>query len=159
MRLFPAVLAAEVGERRAGGVVAVLDIVARRVRPARAEIDGEHRLDAGELAPVDEFVGAEGVRLGGEPGEVEAPRPLLDRPHPVLPIVAGDEIAARIAHDRGGELAHQRQHVAAKAALVGGRVAGLEDALVDAAAEMLDEGAEQAPIRRADDEVAIDEDF
>ena len=59
----------------------------------------------------------------------------------------------------GAELAHQRQHVAAEAALVGGRVAGLEDALVDAAAEMLDEGAEQAPIRRADDEVAIDEDF
>ena len=43
--------------------------------------------------------------------------------------------------------------------LVGGRMPRLEDAAVDAAAEMLDEGAEQARIGRADREVAIDEDF
>jgi hypothetical protein len=38
----------------------------------------------------------------------------------------------------------------AEALGVGGRMAGLEDAAVDAAAEMLDEGAEQARMRRAD---------
>ena len=55
----------------------------------------------------------------------------------------------------GAELAHQRQHVLAEALGVGGRVAGLVDAAIDAAAEMLDEGAEQARIGAADGEIAI----
>ena len=58
----------------------------------------------------------------------------------------------------GAELAHQRQHVAAEALLVGGRMAGLVDAAIDAAAEMLDEGAEQARVGLADGEVAVEED-
>ena len=45
---------------------------------ARAEVDREHRLDAGAPAPVDELVGAERVGLGRQPGEVEPPRPALD---------------------------------------------------------------------------------
>ena len=57
----------------------------------------------------------------------------------------------------GAELAHQREHVAAEAVLVGGRMAGLEDAAIDAAAEMLDEGAEQARVGVADGEVAIEQ--
>ena len=58
----------------------------------------------------------------------------------------------------GAELAHQREHVAAEAALVGGRMAGLVDAAVDAAAEMLDEGAEQAAIGGPDGEIAVEKD-
>src|SRR6185436_14803475 len=49
----------------------------------------------------------------------------------------------------------QRQHVLAEALRVGGRMAGLEDAAVDAAAEMLDEGAEQARMGAADREIAM----
>ena len=44
------------------------------------------------------------------------------------------------------ELLDEIEHVATKAALVGGRVAGLVDAAIDAATQMLDEGAEQAPV-------------
>ena len=80
----------------------------------------------------------------------------FDRADAVLPVVAGDEIAARIAHDGGRELAHHRQHVLAEALLVGLRVAGLVDAAIDAAAEMLDEGAEQPPVGRADHVVAVE---
>ena len=47
------------------------------------------------------------------------------------------------------------EHVAAEALLVGGGVAGLVDAAIDAAPEVLDEGAEQARIGVADREVAI----
>src|SRR6266851_4174131 len=136
-------------------MIAIFDIVAGGIRPARAEIDGEHRLDAGEAAPVDELVGAEGVRLGRFPGEIEPPRPRLDGADAVLPIIAGDEIAAGIAHDGGAQLAHQGEHVAAKTVRIGGRVARLEDAAIDAAAEMLDEGAEQAAIGRADGEIPM----
>ena len=123
VRLLPAVRAAQVGQRGAARMVAVLDQVARGVRPARAEVDREHRLDAGRPAPVDELVGAERVGLGRQPGEVEPPRPALARADAVLPVVARDEVAAGVAHDRRRQLAHQRQHVAAEAALVGVRMA------------------------------------
>ena len=71
---------------------------------------------------------------------------LLDRADAVLPIVAGDEVAAGIAHDRRAELLDEGEHVAAEALRVGGRMAGLVDAAIDATAEMLDEGAEQAGV-------------
>ena len=45
-----------------------------------------------------------------------------------------------------------------KPLLVGGRMAGLEDAAIDAAAEMLDEGAEQPRVGVADGEIAIQAD-
>ena len=59
----------------------------------------------------------------------------------------------------GAELAHQREHVAAEALVVGRRMAGLEDAAIDAAAEMLDEGAEQPRVGRADHVVAVESHF
>ena len=58
----------------------------------------------------------------------------------------------------GAELADELEHVAPETALVGRRVAGLVDAAIDAAAEMLDEGAEQARIGGPDREVAIQQD-
>ena len=140
-------------------MVAVLEQVARRIAATGAEIDREHRLDAGQAAPVDELVGAERVGLGRHPGEVEAPGPLGHRADAVFPIVAGDEVAARIAHDGGPELAHQLQHVLPKAAFVGTGMTGLEDAAIDAAAQMLDEGAEQSVIGSRDGGIAIEVDL
>ena len=159
MRLLPAVRAAQVGQRGAARMVAVLDQVARGVRTARAEVDREHRLDAGRPAPVDELVGAERVGLGRQPGEVEPRRPALARSDPVLPVVARDEVAAGIAHDRRRQLVHQRQHVAAEPALVRLGMPGLEDAPVDAAPEVLDERAEQPAVGGADDVVAVEKDL
>ena len=125
----------------------------RRARPVGAagpEIDREHRLQIGLPAPVHELVGAEGVRLDRQPGEVELLRPLLDRPDPVLPVVAGDEVAARIADDRRAQLAHQLQHVAAEALLRRRRMPGLVEPAVDATAEVLDEGPEKPGVGRPD---------
>ena len=158
MRLVPAVRAAQLGQRRAAGMVAVLDHVAGGVAAARAEIDRQHRLDARGAAPVDEFVGAELVGLGRHPGEVEPARPLGHGTDTVLPVVARDEVAAGIAHDRGRQLAHQGEHVAAEALGVRRGMAGLEDAAIDAAAEMLEEGAEQPGMGRADGEIAMQAD-
>jgi hypothetical protein len=136
-------------------VIAVLDHVAGRVAAARAEIDRQHRLDVRGAAPVDELVGAELVGLGRHPGEVEPARPLGDGADAVLPIVAGDEVAAGIAHDGGRELAHQLEHVLAEALGVGGWMAGLEDTASIRNGEMLDEGAEQARVSGADREIAV----
>ena len=73
----------------------------------------------------------------------------------IFPIVAGDEVAAGITHNGRGQLADEREHVAAKASGVGGRVARLEDAAIDAAAEVLDEGAEQAWVDAADTKISV----
>jgi hypothetical protein len=127
----------------------------RRVAAARCEVDGEHRLDACAPAPLDELVGAERVRLGRVPGEVEAARTPLARADAVFPVVAGDEVAAGIAHHRRRQLADEIEHVAAKAARVCARMAGLVEAAVDRAPDVLDERTEEPPVGRADDVVPV----
>src|SRR3546814_6327930 len=59
VRGFVPVALAQIGIMRAAGMVAIFEEVLRLGRPARAEVDREHRLDVGGLAPVHEFVGAE----------------------------------------------------------------------------------------------------
>ena len=136
-----AVLLAQVAPVAAGRAVDVFDEIARLVEPARAEVDREHHLGADGVAPVGEFVHADGVGVRRVPGEVEPRRPLFARADAVFPIIGGNEIAAGIAHDRNLEVAHELGDVAAHAVRVGGRMTGLVDAGVDRAAEMLEEGA------------------
>ena len=159
VRFLPAMRAAQVGQRRATRVVAILDHVARLVACKRAKIDREHRLHLRRTAPVDELIGAEGVGLGGEPGQIEPLGPLRNGADPVPPVVARDEIAARIAHDGRAQFTHQRQHILAEALLVGSCMARLVDAAVNAAAEMLHEGAEQARVGFSDREIPVDHYF
>ena len=86
------------------------------------------------------------VGLGGVPGQVEPGRPLLARADRVLPAETGDEVAARVADGRDAELADEFDDVGAEAVGVGARVPGFVDAVVDAAAEVLDERAEEAAV-------------
>ena len=88
---------------------------------------------------------------------VEADRALVPRADAVLPVVVGDEIAAGIADAAAAfEVRDELEHVAAEAVLVGGRVAGLVDAAVDGAAEMLEEGAVDAVVDGSDLEIPVD---
>ena len=96
---------------------------------------------------------------GRAPGGVEARRPLPDRTDAVLPIVGVAEVSARVTHDRDAKLLDEIEHVAAKPPLIGGGVARLVDAAIDAAPQMLDEGAKQAPVGAADGQVSIEVDF
>ena len=72
------------------------------------------------------------VGLRRVPGEVQPARSRSARPDPVLPAVAGDEVAAGIAHDRDAQLADEVKDVLAEPVGVGAWVAGLIDAGVDA---------------------------
>ena len=99
---------------------------------------------------LDEFVQPELVGLDAVPGQVAADGAVLTRPDAVLPAVAGDEVAARVAHHRDAELLGQLEDVAAEPVLVGGRVVGLEDPGVHTAAQVLDERAEQPALDRRD---------
>lgn len=149
---------AAVGELGAAGVVGVLDEVHRLGDATGAEVERHHRLGLRSDLPQEghELAQAEAVGLGGPPGDVEPARPALDRADAVLPAVAGDEVASGVA-DRGDpQLADELQDVGAQTVLVGGRVAGLVDARVDAAPEVLDEGAEEAGVDGADGEVGVE---
>ena len=152
------VVDALVRQRRARGVVGVLQQVERLGDAAGAEVDGHHRLDTGPTGPLDELVDTDLVGLGAAPGEVAPHRTAITRPDTVLPAVVGDEVAARIAHHRDAELLRQGDDVAAEAILVGRGVAGLVDPGVHATSEVLDERAEQSALDRGDARRGIDHD-
>ena len=120
-------------------------------RRAGAHVDAGHHLGAGLARPVAEFVDADLVRLDRVPRAVEAHGALRARADAVAPVVAGEEVAAGVAHERDAQLAHEVEHVAAEALLVRGRVAGLVEARVDGASEVFDEGAEELVGDGADD--------
>jgi hypothetical protein len=137
-------------------VVAVLQQLDRLADAPGAEVDRHHRLGAGPPAPGGELVDPDLVGLDRAPGEVQPPGPILGRADPVLPAVVGDEVAAGVAQDRGPELAHQLEHVAAEAAVVGGGVTGLVDPGVDASPHVLDERPEQAAVDGPDPEGGVE---
>jgi len=138
-------------------MVAIFDEAARLVEAARAEVDAEHWLDADLARPVDEFVGAERVGLGREPGQIEPARTIRHGPDAVFPIIARQEIAAGIAHDRDAELLRQIGDVLAEPFGVRARMARLEYAGIDAPSHMFDEGAEDTPVDIRNGEVAIND--
>ena len=96
------------------------------------------------------------LRLGRVPCEVEPPRPRLHGPDPVLPAIAGYEVATGVAHRRHAQLTDQGKDIRAEAVLVGLWVPGLVDTCVHASAQMLDERAERAPTHGADAERRVD---
>lgn len=156
VRLLRTVAAAQVRQGGAGRVVAVLEQVRRLGDTPGAEVHRHHRLDAGSSAPTQELVDAEVVALHGAPGQVEPARALLQRADPVLPAVAGHEVATWVAHDRRPELTYEVRHVGTETVGVGPGMAGLEHAGVDAAAHVLDERAEQPWIDRRQAEGRIE---
>ena len=146
VRLLVAVRAAQVAPLRAAIEVAVLDVGDRHLRRAGAEVHAEQRLGPDRAAPVDELVGAELIRLQRIPRPLEHRRPLRLRTDAVEPVVAGDEVAAGIADDRNAQLLHLARDVRAESLGVGQTRAGLVDARVDGAAEVLQERAQHPPV-------------
>ena len=111
--------AAQIGQLRPTREVAVLQQAAGIIGPPRTEVDRHHRLDAGGLTPVHELVGAERVRLGRHPGKIEPTGTVLHRPDPVLPVVSGDEVSARITNDRRRQFSDEFENVPPEAPLIG----------------------------------------
>src|SRR5688572_2546422 len=146
MRLLITMRAPQVRVVSAARMIAILEEMARFIGPTRAEIHSEHRLDVRRAAPADEFVGAELVGLGRGPRQIQSRRPLIFRADPVFPVVAGEKVAAGIAHDGYTQLARQLQHVLPEAILVRSRVARLVDPAVDTTTQVFDERAEHAAI-------------
>jgi hypothetical protein len=149
--------AAQIRQRGAAGMIAILDVTAGFLRAASAQIDGEHGFDVGHAAPVDELVGAEIIWFGGQPGVIQPGRTLRDRSDTIFPVIAADKVAARIAHDRRRQLVHQGHHVLAEALGVGGGMAWFINAAIHTTPEMLDERTEQPPVGGTDREVGVEQ--
>jgi hypothetical protein len=139
--------------------VRVLEQVERLERAAGAEVDGKHELGADALTPARELVQPDLVRLERVPREVKPLRPPLAWADGVLPPVAGNKVATRVADGGYAELAHQIHHVGPETVRVRGRMPGLIDPVVDAPTEVLDKGAEQAAVQRTDGVGGIDDDL
>jgi hypothetical protein len=71
-------------------------------------------------------------------------------------MVAADEIAAGPAQDGYAQRPHRVEHVAPEPSLVAERRSLLEDAAVDAAADVLDEVSKDPPVHRADRPIQVD---
>ena len=83
------------------------------------------------------------------PGTIEYHLPLRLRADPVEPVVAGDEIAPRIANDGHAEVFDFPRDVGAESLRIGEAGPGLVDARVDGAAQVFEERTEHAPIEVA----------
>ena len=146
VRLLVAVRGSEIAPARASGMIAILDVFPRFVGAARSEIDAQHWLCLGELAPLDKLIRSKRVGFGAQPGEIQAPWPFLCGADAILPIAARHVIASRITNDRRAEFSNQLEDVPSEPVTVRRGMARLENACVDAAAHMLNEGAKEAPI-------------
>ena len=155
-RLVAAVLAPLLRPVGVAGLVRVLDPVAGVLDRAEPGVDAQVRLDAQLLAIAQELVRAEAVGLERAPGVIAARRTLVARPDAVLPVVARGEVAARPAEDRQAEPAGGVHDVAPVAVGIRERAPFLEDAAVDAAAEVLGEIAEDVRVHLADHAVGIE---
>jgi hypothetical protein len=97
--------------RRSCTDVGVLQEVERLKDAAGAEIEREHRLGAQPPTPAREFVQPNLIRLQRIPRQIEPLRPLTPRANPVLPPIAGHEVATWITDGGHAQLAHQAHHV------------------------------------------------
>ena len=137
-------------------MVGVFHDVARRVRPARAQVHRVHGGRARLFAPIDELVQAEFVALRGGPSQIQAPGAPLLGADGILPLEAGNEVPARIAHHGHADLAHQRQHILPEPLRVCPGMAGFVNAAVHAAAQMFNERTVYPWIDPADLIIAIE---
>ena len=149
-RIGRAVGGPQLGQRGASTDIRVFEEVERLQSAPRAEVEGEHELGTHALTPPCELVQPDLIGLERVPSEVEPLRPPFARADAVLPPVAGNKGATGVADGGYAELAHEIHHVGPESVPVRGRMPRLIDPVVDAPAEVLDEGAKQATVHRAD---------
>ena len=153
-----AVLAPQLAPLRAPVDIAVLHQRRRVLRGSGAQIQSHQRQRAHLLAPRHVFVRAELIRVDGIPCLVEHARAILLRADAVEPVVAGNKVPAGITNDGNAELANFIHHVLAKTVGVRKLRAGIVDAFVNRATEMLKEGAEKIAVQRSDRSPGVHED-
>ena len=147
VRLFVTVRSAQVTPLGAFVHVAVLDVGYGHFRRASAQVKSEQRFGVDQLAPVDEFVRPELVGLERIPGPLQYRRPFVFRADAVQPIVTGDEVPARISHDRHVETFHFGHHILAEPFGICELRSRLVNAGVNGPPEVFQKGAQETSIQ------------
>ena len=137
--IFVTVCRPEVAPVGAGGIVAVLNEVARVLGGAGSHVHSAHNLGARLLRPVVKLIDADFVRLNRVPGAVKADGARSAGADSVLPVVAGEKVPARIAHEGNVQILHQVDDILPKALGIRRGVPRLVDAGIDGASQVLDE--------------------
>lgn len=137
VRILVPVLGAEVRPPAPDRPVRVLEPVGHLLRGARAGVRAEVRIGAQFLAPGQELVGPERVRVDHTPGRAVHRRTV--RSDAVEPVVRRHEASARPPDVRDLQLTQRVEDVEPEPPLVRVRRAGLEDPAVRRAMELLEE--------------------
>ena len=111
---------------------------------------------AHHFAPGEKFIGAELIRLDRVPCAIENARTFCARTDAVQPVIAGDEVTARVTYDRHAHRFDFGRHVFAVTLRVCQRRSRLIDAPVYGASQVFDEAAEKSPIDHRPDASGID---
>ncbi len=98
------------------------------------------------------------VGLRGKPRQIQPFRALLLRAYRVLPVKAGNKVAAGVADNGNIQLFDHVQHIPAEALFISQRMIRLIDAAVHSPAQMLDERAVNARVNAGDDVVLVQDD-
>ena len=144
---------AHVAEPAAAGMICILYNIPGVLRPPGPQVDGIHDLRICLPGPVRELMQAHLVGLGGEPGQIQPPGTF--RSHAVLPVEAGNKVAAGIAHHRNPQIPYLFQHVPAEALPVRHGMARFINASVHRPAQMLDKRPVDPRVDPSDDIVLI----
>lgn len=134
---------------------AVLRQVAGVVNAPGAQVHCHHHLGADVLAPDRKFVGACLVGLQGAPGPVRPDGTAFPGTHPILPPVAGYEVAAGVADEGDMEGTNQVFYILPEAQSVCRGMAGAVDAVIHGSARVLNKGAVYPVIHRGHLEAGV----
>lgn len=127
---------------------AVLRQVAGVVNAPGAQVHCHHHLGADVLAPDRKLVGAYLVGLQSTPGPVQPGGTAFPGTHPILPPVAGYEVAAGVADEGDMEGTNQVFYILPEAQSVCRGVLRAVDAVIHGSAQVLNRGAVYPVIHR-----------
>ena len=151
-----AVLFPQVGPVGTAFKVGIFHTVCRVLQRARSQVHGVNRFRSGLLRPLQVFVVSHVVWDVLEPRHIQVGLPLVQGPDGVLPLPAGNEVAARQAH-RGQAAFFQRLiKIPAQALFIRRRMFRVKHAPVNHGADRLQERAEQPSGNLADPEIRMD---
>src|SRR5579871_5032767 len=141
-----AVTAAQLAPAGSADHVAILDESRGLLCCSASQVDGKQRLGSCGTAPADELIGAELVGFERVPCAIEDSGPFLFRSNSIAPVISGDEVAARIAHDGNADRADFFDDILAQTVGAGMGRTGIVDTAVDGAAEVLQEGPQDTAL-------------
>ena len=159
VRLFNTVASSEIRPISAALVVAIFNKISCRIRTSCAKINGHHAIRVCLFAPLHKFICAKCVWLCCAPCKIKSFWSAFNGADTVFPIIAGNEISARIANDRHIQLFNKLYNILPKAVFIRGRVTGFINSAVNRSAQMLYKRAVYSFIDFADFKFLGDCDF